>query len=85
MGLGEEEDEVCQVLEDLVEKKVRILTLGQYLRPTPWHLPVARHYHPDEFRFWKEVGEKMGFEHVESGPLVRSSYLADRQFAQLKS
>jgi lipoic acid synthetase len=85
LGLGEEEDEVCQVLEDLVEKKVRILTLGQYLRPTPWHLPVARHYHPDEFRFWKEVGEKMGFEHVESGPLVRSSYLADRQFAQLKS
>ncbi len=84
LGLGEKEDEIRRVLEDLAEKKVRILTIGQYLRPTPWHLPVASHYHPDEFQFWKEVGEKTGFQHVESGPLVRSSYLADRQFAQLK-
>ena len=85
LGLGEQENEIRQVLEDLVEKNVRILTLGQYLRPTPWHLPVVRHYHPDEFRFWKEVGQGMGFEHVESGPLVRSSYLADRQLAQINS
>ena len=85
LGLGENEDEIYQVLEDLVGKNVRILTLGQYLRPTPWHLPVVRYYHPDEFHFWKEVGEKMGFDHVESGPLVRSSYLADQQFASLGS
>jgi lipoic acid synthetase len=85
LGLGEREDEIHEVLKDLVEKSVQILTLGQYLRPTPWHLPVVRHYHPDEFRFWKEVGESMGFEHVESGPLVRSSYLADRQLAQINS
>lgn len=85
LGLGEKKDEIYKVLEDLIKENVRILTLGQYLRPTTWHLPVARHYHPDEFQFWKEVGEKMGFGHVESGPLVRSSYLADRQFASLKS
>ncbi len=84
LGLGEKEDEIHQVLKDLVERNVQILTLGQYLRPTPKHLPVVRHYHPDEFRSWKQVGEKMGFEHVESGPLVRSSYLADRQLKQLK-
>ena len=84
LGLGEKEEEIHQVLEDLIERNVQILTLGQYLRPTPWHLPVARYYHPDEFRCWKEVAEKLGFEHVESGPLVRSSYLADRQFASLK-
>ena len=83
LGLGEKEDEIHQVLKDLVERNVQILTLGQYLRPTPWHLPVVRYYHPDEFRCWKKVGEEMGFEHVESGPLVRSSYLADRQLKQL--
>ena len=85
LGLGEREEEIRKVMQDLVEQKVRILTLGQYLRPTGWHLPVVRYYHPDEFRHWKKVGEEMGFDHVESGPLVRSSYLADRQFASLKS
>ncbi|MDA2935052.1 lipoyl synthase [Acidobacteria bacterium AH-259-D05] len=85
LGLGEREDEIRQVMQDLVERKVQILTVGQYLRPTMWHLPVVRYYHPDEFRYWKEVGERTGFEHVESGPLVRSSYLADRQFAALKN
>jgi lipoyl synthase len=83
LGLGEEADEIRRVMGDLVDRGVNILTLGQYLRPTNRHLPVARHYHPDEFAFWREVGESMGFEHVESGPLVRSSYLADRQFASL--
>ena len=57
-----------------------MLTLGQYLRPSGWHLSVDRHYHPDEFQHWKEIGEGMGFTHVEAGPLVRSSYLADTQF-----
>lgn len=84
LGLGEEPEEVRQVMADLVERGVSILTLGQYLRPTEWHLPVARYYHPEEFRYWKEVGEAEGFEHVEAGPLVRSSYLADRQFEALK-
>lgn len=83
LGLGEEPDEIRQVMMDLVERGVRILTLGQYLRPTKWHLPVVRHYHPDEFQYWKEIGESLGFDHVEAGPLVRSSYLADRQFQAL--
>jgi len=80
LGLGEEPEEIKAVLRDLVERKVNILTLGQYLRPTRWHLPVIRYYDPEEFREWKCIGESMGFDHVESGPLVRSSYMADRQF-----
>ena len=84
LGLGECEKEIRQVLQDLLECKVNILTLGQYLRPTSWHLPVVRYYSPEEFRHWKQVGEEIGFDHVESGPLVRSSYLADRQFAAAK-
>ncbi len=84
LGLGETREEILQVLEDLRERDVQILTLGQYLRPSGWHLPVARHYHPDEFREWAGIGEEMGFSHVEAGPLVRSSYLADRQFDALR-
>ena len=84
LGFGEREGEIRRVLGDLVQREVSILTLGQYLRPSAWHLPVERYYHPDEFRYWREVAEEMGFKHVESGPLVRSSYLADRQFASLK-
>ncbi len=83
LGLGEEPDEVRAVMADIVACGVNLLTLGQYLRPTGWHLPVARYYRPEEFVFWKEVGEEMGFDHVESGPLVRSSYLADRQLSAL--
>ena len=79
LGLGETAEEIRDVMADLLECRVQILTLGQYLRPSRWHLPVARYYHPDEFQYWKQVGEEMGFVHVESGPLVRSSYLADRQ------
>ncbi len=81
LGLGEREEEVRQVMDDLLQRGVQILTLGQYLRPSNWHLPVARHYSPEEFKQWKQIGESMGFGHVEAGPLVRSSYLADRQFA----
>jgi len=66
-------------LADLVEVGVSILTLGQYLRPSAQHLPVARYYHPDEFAELAEIGRAVGFAHVESGPLVRSSYHAKRQ------
>lgn len=80
LGIGEEAGEIREVMSDLVARGVSILTLGQYLRPSSWHLPVVRYYTPEEFRHWKEVGETLGFAHVESGPLVRSSYMADRQF-----
>ncbi len=82
-GLGEEAAEIQLVMQDLIDRGVQILILGQYLRPSNWHLPVARHYHPDEFAEWKQIGESMGFEHIAAGPLVRSSYLADRQFESL--
>jgi len=78
-GLGESTDELLAVFRDLAERKVDILTIGQYLRPSKDHLPVARFYPPDEFRFLKEESLKMGFRHVESGPLVRSSYHAHEQ------
>src|SRR6202012_5454510 len=78
-GLGESTEELLQVFRDLAARKVDILTIGQYLRPSKDHLPVARLYPPDEFRFLKEESLKMGFRHVESGPLVRSSYHAHEQ------
>ena len=81
LGLGETVEEVKEVMQDLVACRVSILTLGQYLQPTPRHLPIDRYYNPDEFRRLKELGESLGFSHVEAGPLVRSSYQADRQFA----
>src|SRR5688500_1555463 len=79
LGLGEEGQEVEQVLDDLVSVGCDILTLGQYLQPTAGHLPVARWVHPDEFAAWKVKGEARGLRHVESGPLVRSSYHAEKQ------
>ena len=79
LGLGEERDELVATMRDLVEANVSILTLGQYLRPSAQHLPVARYYHPDEFRELGEIGRALGFAHVESGPLVRSSYHAKSQ------
>ena len=79
LGLGEETSEVLTVMRDVVERGVDILTIGQYLRPSEWHLPVHRFVHPDEFRELARQGEAMGFAHVEAGPLVRSSYRADRQ------
>ncbi len=81
LGLGEEEHEIDAVLEDLVAIGVDILTLGQYLQPTAKHLPVERWVHPDEFVSWKIRGEEKGLRHVESGPLVRSSYHAEKQVA----
>jgi lipoic acid synthetase len=79
LGLGEEEHELDAVLTDLVSIGCDILTLGQYLQPTPQHLPVIRWVHPDEFVSWKCRGEDRGIRHVESGPLVRSSYHAEKQ------
>ncbi|HYQ87650.1 MAG TPA: lipoyl synthase [Bacteroidota bacterium] len=79
LGIGERIDEVVGVLKDLRREDCVILTLGQYLQPTKEHLPVDRFVHPEEFRKLKEIGLEMGFRHVESGPLVRSSYHAEQQ------
>jgi lipoic acid synthetase len=79
LGLGEEEAEIDAVMDDLVAIGCQILTLGQYLQPTAEHLPVKRWVHPDEFVEWKHRGEAKGLRHVESGPLVRSSYHAEKQ------
>ncbi|MEI8133655.1 MAG: lipoyl synthase [bacterium] len=78
LGLGESREELVRVMADLVEIKVDILTLGQYLQPTPHHLPVARFLHPEEFKELHDIGMDMGFRNVESGPLVRSSYHAEQ-------
>jgi lipoic acid synthetase len=84
-GLGEEWDELLVAMRDLREQGVDILTVGQYLRPTTGHLPVARFYTPDEFAQLRRLGAAMGFRHVESGPLVRSSYHAWEQVQQAGS
>jgi lipoyl synthase len=78
LGLGETQDEVLQSMQDLVSNGCDVLTLGQYLQPSQKHLPVERFVHPDEFAFYKEKGYDMGFDYVESGPLVRSSYHSER-------
>src|SRR5579859_7126252 len=79
VGIGETMDELLEVFRDLAARKVDILTVGQYLRPSKDHLPIARFYSPDEFKHLKDEAMKMGFRHVESGPLVRSSYHAHEQ------
>ena len=79
LGLGETHDEVVSAMADLAAQGTDILTLGQYLQPTREHLPIVRYVHPDEFAEYKRIGEQMGFKHVESGPLVRSSYHAFEQ------
>ena len=76
LGLGETVEEVLEVMRDLRAHGVDILTLGQYLRPSPKHLPIVRYVTPDEFAELRAAGNEMGFAHVESGPLVRSSYHA---------
>lgn len=78
LGLGELDEEVLETMDDLRNVGVSILTLGQYMQPTKKHLPVAEFVHPDKFAYFKEEGLKRGFTHVESGPLVRSSYHAER-------
>jgi lipoic acid synthetase len=76
LGLGETKTELFQAMDDLRESDVQVLTLGQYLRPTPNHLPVVEYIRPETFEFYKEIAEQKGFEYVASGPLVRSSYHA---------
>jgi lipoic acid synthetase len=79
LGLGETAEELETTMRDLVAAGVGLLTLGQYLRPSPRHLPVVRYVPPEEFRALARLGEALGFRHVEAGPLVRSSYHAKRQ------
>ena len=79
VGLGEEMHELLAVFRDLADREVDILTIGQYLRPSRDHLVMSRHYTPEEFAFLKHEASQMGFKHVESGPLVRSSYHAHEQ------
>ncbi|MDZ4716601.1 MAG: lipoyl synthase [Cytophagales bacterium] len=78
LGVGEKQDEVFKAMDDLVSHGLLILTLGQYLQPTKMHLEVAEYIHPDTFEMYKEEGLKRGLRYVESGPLVRSSYHAER-------
>lgn len=78
-GLGESDDEIRAVMRDLHEVECEILTIGQYLQPTLQHAPVSRYYTPEEFEEFKQEGITLGFQHVESGPLVRSSYHAEEQ------
>jgi lipoic acid synthetase len=79
VGLGETNDEVVETMRDLREHGVDVVTIGQYLQPSPQHAPIDRWVHPDEFRWFREQGEELGFGSVFSGPLVRSSYRADEQ------
>ena len=80
VGLGEEWDEIVQTMKDLRSVDCDLLTIGQYLRPSPKHIPLARFYTPEEFEDLRKEGERLGFRHVASGPLVRSSYHAEEQF-----
>jgi lipoyl synthase len=78
VGLGESHEDVFKVMDDLLEHGCDVMTIGQYLQPTKMHLEVAEFIHPDVFQMYKEVGMEKGFDFVESGPLVRSSYHAER-------
>lgn len=78
LGLGETKEEVLELMQDLLDHGCDVLTLGQYLRPTEAHLPVERFLTPEEFEAYREIGLEMGFDYVESGPLVRSSYHSER-------
>ena len=81
VGIGEETSELLEVFRDLAAVGTDILTIGQYLRPSKDHLPMTRYYQPEEFTYLRDEAKKMGFAHVESGPLVRSSYHAHEQAA----
>lgn len=83
LGLGETHDEIIETMRDIKARDVDILTIGQYLRPSPQHLPIERYVPPDEFREYARIGREMGFRNVYSGPLVRSSYHAWDQVKQL--
>ena len=84
LGLGETKDEVLQVMDDLLSANVDFLTIGQYLQPSVKHFPLNRYVHPDEFKAFKEIALSKGFLIVSSSPLTRSSYHADKDFAEMK-
>ena len=79
VGMGESDDDVLGVMRDLRAHRVDVVTIGQYLQPSAQHAEIDRWVHPDEFRWFREQGEELGFGSVFSGPLVRSSYRADEQ------
>jgi lipoic acid synthetase len=85
VGLGESTEELLQVFQDMRAHRIDVLTVGQYLRPSAKHAEVVRYYRPEEFQELKIAAQEMGFAHVESGPLVRSSYHADEQVAPARS
>lgn len=84
LGVGETDEEVIETLSDLKAVGCRIVTIGQYLQPSSKHLPVSRYVHPDKFEELKQIGLEMGFDYIESGPLVRSSYMADKAISSCK-
>lgn len=84
VGLGETPDEVMQVMQDARNAGVRLFTIGQYLQPTAQHLSVQEYVRPHQFEMYKNEGEKLGFDHIESAPLVRSSYMAEKAFLSSK-
>lgn len=83
LGLGENDEEIGQTLTDLRQAHCRLLTIGQYLQPSPQNLPVERYVPPSEFDHWRQIALEMGFEEVAAGPFVRSSYQAEKRFAHL--
>ena len=85
VGLGETDEEITETMGELLENGCRLLTVGQYLRPSPAHFPLQRYYRPEEFDAIRDLGLRMGFRHVASGPLVRSSYHADEQAAAARA
>ena len=85
VGLGENKNEISQVMDDLRTANVDFLTIGQYLQPSPKHYPLQRYYHPDEFKELKEIALSKGFLLVASSPLTRSSYHADEDFKKLQA
>lgn len=84
VGIGEAEDEVVELMQELQKTGCRLFTIGQYLRPTMNNIPVDRYVTPEEFERYKTAGMEIGFDHIESGPLVRSSYMAERTFIESK-
>jgi len=85
IGIGETHDEILETIKDLYDAGCRILTIGQYLQPTAAHIPVIEYIHPDSFEFYKNYALEIGYAQVESAPLVRSSYMAEQSFSDLKS
>ena len=83
LGLGERREEVIEFMRHLVAVNCQILSLGQYLRPSKQHMAVVEYIHPKKFAEYKVIGESLGLKHIEAGPLVRSSFHADRQAQQL--